>query len=769
MQSTGLPADDPAQQELESIRAAIAHLPRRSEVAPECRRQRARESAVAKRRMAALLAASPEVRAAIEAQVAATNGEGAGGGGFDRLDALLRRQAYRLASWRVAAEEINYRRFFDVNELAAIRMEDPRVFDRAHRLLFELIDSGRVQGLRLDHTDGLFDPVGYFEALQRRFRPDPKSASRNPDDAARPLPVFVEKILGHGERLPGSWPVDGTTGYEFAAAAIGVLVDGGAEATLTRAHRHFTGDELSFREHVDRCKRRVVEESLSAEVNVLARRLERLASSHRAWRDFTLSSLTRALVETLVAFPVYRTYLRASDPPTEDDVRHVTTAIRAARRAAPSVDASVFTFLGDVLLLRADRREPDADSHLEIALRFQQLTGPVMAKSVEDTAFYRYNRLLALNEVGSDPGHFGTSVDEFHAANSERLRTWPLSMLATSTHDSKRGEDAQARLAVLSEMPTEWVRAVMRWTRRTEGHRSLVDGRDAPSRLDQYTFFQALVGAWPAGWDGGSGREEFLSRTAAFMEKAVREAKLETSWMRRNEWYEVAVRRYLERSLRDDGFVADVAAFCARLGPYGAANGLSLALLRVTSPGIPDTYQGAELWNQSYVDPDNRAPVDFERRRRMLVRLRARAGRDRAALARRLLGRWADGAVKLYVLQEALATRARHHDVFRRGDYQALPAGDHLVSFVRGDGDGRIVVVAPRLSYRLTRGERKWPVGRVWGERRLPLPPGCYRDAFTGTRHDVGEEAPLVAHVLADFPVALLVDESRARAASSAG
>jgi len=384
----------------------------------------------------------------------------------------------------------------------------------------------------------------------------------------------------------------------------------------------------------------------------------------------------------------------------------------------------------------------------------------VMAKAVEDTAFYRYNRLLALNEVGGDPGRFGVGLDAFHQDNAERLRNWPLCMVTTSTHDSKRGEDAAARLAVLSEMPTEWMRSVMRWTRQTEPHRTAVDGEPAPTRRDQYTLFQALVGAWPPGWDGRQGREALVSRTARYLEKALREAKQETSWLRPNEAYEAAVRRYLEATLADDGFVADLGGFCARLSTPGAANSLAMVLLRVCAPGVPDTYQGAELWNQSYVDPDNRVEVDYQSRRRRLAELRVKGG-DRAGLARALLQHWTDGTVKMYVLQQALLTRARLRDVFLRGDYEPVRAGDHVVSFVRGGSQGRVVAVAPRLSFRLTRGEQPWPIGAAWGDLRLVVPAGRYRDVFTDARFQVGDEPLRLADVLAILPVALLVEEER--------
>jgi (1->4)-alpha-D-glucan 1-alpha-D-glucosylmutase len=376
-------------------------------------------------------------------------------------------------------------------------------------------------------------------------------------------------------------------------------------------------------------------------------------------------------------------------------------------------------------------------------MRFQQLTGPVMAKAVEDTAFYRYNRLLALNEVGADPSRFGTAVDQFHHDNLERLRSWPLAMLTTSTHDTKRGEDAAARIAVLTEMPVEWRRAVTRWSRTNERHRVQTDAGEAPSRRDEYTFYQALVGALPSGGVDA----EFVARMVATMEKAVREAKEESSWVRPDPAYDAAVSRFVAGALGDRGFLADLHDFCERVATPGAVNGLARALLRLTSPGVPDTYQGSELWNHRFVDPDNRVPIDFERRRRMLAEIE---GMDAAGL----LERWADGSPKLAVTRAALTLRARRRELFLQGDYEPIDGGEHVVAFARTHGDDRIVVVVPRFSWRLTRGDRRWPVGDVWRDARLELGPGRWRNVVTGETLAGGDVR--MADALATFPVALL-------------
>jgi isoamylase len=754
---TGLPEADEAQEELESICSALQHLPTRSERDSAARHERAREKEVVKRRLGRLLDGNAVVRRALEEALEALNGSPGSPTSFEQLDALVRRQAYRLASWRVASEEINYRRFFDINALAAIRMEDAGVFERAHRLLFRLLDDKRIQALRLDHTDGLYDPLAYFDKVQRRFRQDVADPNKNPDDIIRPLPILVEKILEPGERLPTSWPVDGTTGYDFAGSVVGVWVDPDAEDALTATHQRFTGDRRTFSEHVYECKQRILQESLPSEVNMLARHLERVATQDRCWRDFTLIALTRALRETLAAFPVYRTYLRAGEDASQQDARRIRAAIAAARARTPMLDPSTFSFVEDVLLLKAEATGEVQEALTYVAMRFQQLTGPVMAKAVEDTAFYRYNRLLAMNEVGGDPGRFGTSLDELHAQSAERLRSWPLAMVTTSTHDTKRGEDAAARIAVLSELPTEWQQALTRWSRRAEAHRGVADDRPAPSRRDEYTFYQTLVGAWPFGWDGSGDRKPFVERLTACMDKAAKEAKDETSWIRPNDAYDQALRGFVEGVMRDDGLVDEMRRFMARIETHGASNALAQALLRLCVPGIPDTYQGSELWNQSLVDPDNRRPVDFAARAQLLEEIEARLG-DPAALARDLLTRWTDGGVKLFVTHVALQARAALPDVFLRGEYVPLDGGPHTVAFLRMARDARrVITVVPRLTLKLTEGRAPWALGAVWGDQTLTLPDGTYRDAFTGRVHQSGGTLKM-ADVLADFPVALLVE-----------
>jgi (1->4)-alpha-D-glucan 1-alpha-D-glucosylmutase len=457
------------------------------------------------------------------------------------------------------------------------------------------------------------------------------------------------------------------------------------------------------------------------------------------------------------AFPVYRTYLRDTNERQETDERLIRAAVRLARRRSPALSPSIFDFVERELLGEGSPSGVETDRK-SFALPFQQLTGPIMAKAVEDTAFYRYTRLICLNEVGGQPGRFGVEPHVFHAQNEERARSWPFSQVTTSTHDTKRGEDAAARIAVLSELPRLWAGAARRFRELTSAG---ANDADSPEPTQLYGWFQAIVGSWPFGWDGREGRKEFSERIQAYALKAAREAKQRTSWLNPDPQYEASVTAFVERAFADDAFVDQVRDFCEKLAPYGAGNALSQCLLRFCSPGVPDTYQGAELWHQCLVDPDNRRPVDFERRKRMLAELRERLG-DRRTLARELLERYADGAVKLYVTHLALTARKEHPELFLRGDYTALPAGDHVVAFTRGFESERLVCAVPRLAYTLTRGERPWALGDVWGDRTLDVRHrGRYVNVFTGARVSLSGKVPL-REVFAEFPLALFLQEEGA-------
>lgn len=784
-----LPEDDPDLLEFQSIVTAFERLPAQEERDPELVAERLREQIVAKRRLADLLAASRPVREAVAAAVTDLNGDPADPDSYDVLDQLLAAQSYRLAFWRVAGEEINYRRFFAINELGAIRQEVPEVFAATHGLLLRLLAAGAVTGVRIDHPDGLWDPAGYFRALQeaRVAVRDDGEAPPVPDDPEGtdlPLYLVVEKILEHGESLPSDWAVHGTVGYEFATAIGGLFVDGAGRRPFDELYARFIGEKPNFADMVYGCKLMIMRTALVSELNVLAQALNRISEEERHTRDFTLNTLREALRETIACFPVYRTYVvcdqEEAEPVLDRDRRYVDQATAAAKRRNPAVDPSVLEFLRDVLLSGPEgaRSERARDERCRFAMKFQQLTGPVMAKGLEDTAFYRYNRLVALNEVGGDPSQFGTSLAGFHRQNTDRRRRWPDAMLTTSTHDTKRSEDVRARIAVLSESPREWRAAINRWARLNRRHKTRVDGRPAPDRNDEYLLYQTLLGVWPVADDDDGDDDnsaELVERVVAFMIKAQREAQLHTTWTAPNVDYETATEHFV-RALLDPKsgapFLDDAAPPRAKVAHFGAFNALAQQLLKLTSPGVPDIYQGTELWDFSLVDPDNRRPVDFAQRVRLLRALGRR--RPSPKLARELVAEKADGRIKLFLTRQALACRREHPDLFARGDYLPLEgdglAADHLCAFARRLTDradaGEVVVAVPRLTATLCRGELIAPLGGdVWADSALPLPhapPGtAYRDRFTsaGLRtvaaDGEGSRLPL-AVLFAAFPVALL-------------
>jgi (1->4)-alpha-D-glucan 1-alpha-D-glucosylmutase len=784
----------PHLRELRSILTAIRYLPPRTDLSPEKVRERHREKEVIKRRLAALAASSPHVQAAIEGSVRALNGAAGDPRSFDPLHALIERQAYRLAFWRVAAEEINYRRFFDVNELAAIRMELPEVFQATHQVLFRLLAEGKASGLRIDHPDGLRDPAGYFRQLQEHYvlaRADlapgcrPEGLARAVADrlraghgpAARPLYVVAEKVLVEGEPLPPDWAVDGTTGYEFLNAVNGLFVDGDAREAFDRAYQSFTGDSAGYDQRVGSAKKMTMLVSMASEINALAHRLDRIAERNRRCRDFTLNSLTFALREVIACLPVYRTYITGPGAVSPRDRSVVELAVEEAKRRNPRTAETVFDFVRDAVLLGGLEDFPEADRPrlVEWALTFQQLTGPVVAKSVEDTVFYTYNRLVSLNEVGGSPDQFGASVATFHRKNAERLGRWPHSLLATSTHDTKRSEDVRARLNVLSELPGEWQAALARWGRLNSSKKAVVEDQPAPDRNDECLLYQTLLGAWPAGAAAAEAVAPFRERVAAYMQKATKEAKSHTSWINPNEEYDAAVAQFVARLLPDGAggpFLNDLLALQRRVAFFGYFNSLAQVLLKLTCPGVPDLYQGAELWDFSLVDPDNRRPVDYRHRREALAELRGRidgASHDLTQLAGELLANLSDGRIKLYLIYQALNFRRAHEGVFAHGEYLPLetagPLRDHVCAFARLAGDGAALVVVPRLVARLTGGAERPPLGpEVWGETRLLLPPRLagrrYRNVFTAEvlapSSQEGIPDPHLGTVLARFPVALL-------------
>jgi (1->4)-alpha-D-glucan 1-alpha-D-glucosylmutase len=748
-----LGAGRPCAEELVSLGAALARLPDGRNAPRGARDRRARERARIKSRVAALFESAPEAAAAVEDAMHHVNVS------VDALDGVLREQSYRLADWRVATEEINYRRFFDNNQLAAIRMEDPEVFAAMHALVLRLVAEGRIDGVRLDHTDGLYDPAAYFESLERAA-----TAVRDATDEGG-LYLVAEKILEPGEALPRAWAIAGTTGYDFLADVNGLWVDPAGEAAMTRLCAEMTGDTASFEEVAGDSKRAILRSSLASEVNMLAQSLERLADARRRSRDFTLRSLTTALFETLVAFPVYRTYLRPGGTPEPADEGHVKTAIARAKRRSPEQSATVFDFLEDMLLLRSrDLLGEDARAaQVAFSMRFQQMSGPVMAKGVEDTAFYRYTRLLSLNEVGGSPSVFGTSVARFHAGNADRCARGGSSMVATSTHDTKRGEDARARLAVLSEIPDRWRSQVAAWEEiarssgRPEGAPDASPADDpAVTAADRYYFYQAVVASLPPGSTPTD--PEFVRRACEHMAKATKEEKRETRWTLPDEAYDRAVQRFTKGMLEDARFAGSLAAFVASIAHAGATNALAQAVLKLTSPGVADTYQGTELWCFDFCDPDNRRPVDYGLRRAHLSSLRGAA--DRRSLAAGLLDGFEDGRIKMLVTHRLLRLRRDAPGLVVGGSYEALWAsGDakpHVVAFAREGGGRRLVTATARRSLALVHGADRWGLGDAWGDGQLPLAAGDYLDVLTDQVLTSTGSLPL-RDLFAVLPVAVLL------------
>jgi (1->4)-alpha-D-glucan 1-alpha-D-glucosylmutase len=788
---------DPAVRELLSIVTELQNLPAYTESDPEKIAERRREKEVARDRLRRLTAASPRILRHIDEALAAFNGVPGRPETFDLLHELLEWQPYRLSYWRTASHEINYRRFFDINDLAGLRVEDPVVFEATHELVQRLLAGEKITGLRVDHPDGLYDPARYFEQVQDLARR--AWSARRDAHVAAPLYLVAEKILSAGESLPESWAIHGTTGYNFLNELNGIFVDREGASTLRKMYGRFTGRTKAFADVVYESKKLIMETSLASELNVLAHALNRISEEDRHSRDFTLSSLHDALREIVACFPVYRTYVSESGW-TDVDRAHIETAIRRARLRNPVFEPTIFDFVRDVLLpappagdriagggTPGDDRSAAAvyRRRLHFSMKFQQYTGPVQAKGLEDTAFYRDNVLLSLNEVGGDPSQDGRSPLEFHAFNRLRLERWPLELNTTATHDTKLGEDVRARLNVLSEIPDEWRREVWRWRRMNQGHRPIVDGEPAPDRNDEYRFYQVLLGVWPPGVadepDAAAHAQALVPRLREYMTKSSKEAKHHTSWINENRAYDDATASYVEGVLTGPTAPRFLAAFLPlqqRVAALGATNSLAQTVLKIASPGVPDVYRGTELWDLTLVDPDNRRPVDFAHRASLLRQLEPflpdgaappepDAARVQAVHA--LVRHWPDARIKLFVTACSLRLRRSRPDLFLRGDYVPLhddvtvPGG--VLAFARQRDGEVILVLVPRLVAGLTTPENPFPLGgEAWRTSRVMLPPELagrtYRNVFTSeevrpVRH---RDAPwiFVAEALQTCPVAIL-------------
>ena len=763
-----------ASTELENIRRALAALPDRRAATPEQASERSRAKELHKRRLAVLAAGNAAVASALEAAVRSFAGTPAEPASFDALHELLELQAYHLAYWRVAADDINYRRFFDVNDLAALRVDNETVFEVTHRLVLQLIAEGKIDGLRVDHADGLYDPAGYVRRLQRRI------AALTGRPWARALYLVVEKITASFEHLPSDWPVHGETGYHFLNVVNRMLIDSATRVRMDRVYRGVTGETLEWRDVTYQCQQLVLRRSLASELNVATNQLARIARSDRSTRDFTFNSLRQTLAEVIACFPVYRTYI--ADSVSDSDRRYIEWAIAAARRRRAATEASVFDFVRSALLLELPASSDDQRRAMRaFVMKFQQITAPITAKGIEDTALYRFNRLISLNDVGSEPGNYGGGVRAFHADAEYRTRHWPHEMLATSTHDTKRSEDVRARLDVLSEMTTPWRDAVRRWMRINRTRKRAIDGEPAPSANDEYHFYQTLLGSWPFAAPTGAGAAAYRERLEAYMIKAVREAKVRTSWTESDPAYEEALLQFMRGVLEARGnnlFLADFVEFARRVTRFGLLNSLTQTLCKLTAPGVPDVYQGNELWDFSLVDPDNRRPVDYARRRALLADLERR-GAAQPSL-RELAESLEDGRGKLLVTWKALQLRRALPHLFSHGDYRRLRVygerAAHVCAFTRRCARDSLVVIAPRLYRRLLDDPARLPLGsEVWQDTFVELPRDgraaqSLRNALDGTplqpqrRGDV--RGITVGDALAEFPVALLSADLQGGAAA---
>lgn len=721
-----------------------------------------------KRELAKAASGHPVVAEAISAVLDELNGDPERPKSFDALHRILEQQAYRLAFWRVAAHEINYRRFVDINDLAGLRMERQDLFEACHGLIRDLIERGMIQGLRLDHIDGLRDPEAYLRnlrAMARSARPAPRRGGRRAAPGGPRVPGFwilVEKILAGHESLRRDWPVEGTTGYDFMTQVNALFVNPAAEPSLTRLYERFTGCTDAFDDMVRDAKRLIMRESLASEISVVAHALHRLAKQNRRTRDYSLIACREALIHLVSHFPVYRTYITAKGPCAEDR-RDLEWAFGKARKTYRSPDVSIFDFLHDVLtldILKAAPRGYRRRDVLDVAARLQQYTGPVMAKAMEDTVFYRYVRMVALNEVGGEPAHFGVRPATLHRASQRRARELPFAMLATATHDHKRGEDVRARLNVLSEVPRDWGGKVKRWARMNARRKTDAGGRPTPSANDEYLLYQTILGAWPCGLAAPDfdGIEEFRDRVGAYMLKATREAKSETGWSAPDEGYENGVAQFVGRILdpnQSRPFLDDVAGFASRIAPAGAVNGLAQTVLKLTSPGVPDIYQGTETWDMSLVDPDNRRPVDYA-----ALGGAIRDGVPQPAAA--LLATWRDGRIKQHVIRRVLELRRQCPEMFFAGSYEPVAVSgskaDNVIAFARRFEKNWMVVVVPRWVLPMIESS-DLPLPRGWGTTALNLdaPETTWVDQVSGTIVDIGPDRTVkVSAILDATPVAVL-------------
>ena len=733
----------PGLEEFGKVLEGLDRLPARSVTEWEGIEARIREIPDLKTRLWTLYSQDQRIRDFIDQNIYRFNGVRGNPASFDLLHNLLEKQAFQLTYWKVAREKVNYRRFFDVSDLIGLRAEDPEVFEQTHALTLRLLAEGKVNGLRIDHIDGLYDPVAYLEQLQAK-------ASQK---AGREVFISVEKILCGEERLCKSWPVAGTTGYDFLGITNNLFVHPDGLMKLTETYENYIGASTSFEELAYIQRRRVIQELFAGEISALSRRLTELAEKDRYARDLSPAELERALIEVSASLPVYRTYTRSAHA-SRQGIEFIQRALSDARARNPQLAQACFDFVERVLLVDL----PQPEEALRFTMRWQQLTGPVMAKGVEDTTLYRYNRLISMNDVGGNPS--ATSLATFHAFNLYRREQWPDTMNATSTHDTKRSEDVRARINLLSEMPDPWSKLLKRWTRWNKSKKPIVDGNPAPDPNDEYLLYQTMLGAWPLRTEKQSAFHERLKK---YLLKAVREAKRISSWLKPNSAYEAGLQSFVDRILDEQEssqFLDSFRTFQNRIAFYGAINSLSQTLLKICCPGIPDFYQRTSMWDFSLVDPDNRRSPTPPEQVHVLESLSESGTQP-------LLECWRDGRVKSFLILKGLGFRRDHSDLFRSGEYLPLDgtelAAEHSISFARRHGDVWALAVAPRFVSDFSTLE-KMPVGRrIWGNSAIRLPayaPRSWSNIFTGEEvrpRDVeGLQVLAMSDILKNFPVALL-------------
>lgn len=728
-----------------------------------------------KRMLWELYRENPDIKRFTDENIEIFNGTKGVAESFNRLDSLLSEQFFRLSFWKVATEEINYRRFFNINDLISLRMEDENVLEQTHGLIIGLAKDGKFTGLRVDHIDGLYDPNGYLGRLRER---------------AGEVYLVVEKILDLEEELPATWPVQGTTGYDFMNYVNGIFCKTRNARAFSKIYTEFTRFKTSYEDLVCDKKRLIIGKEMAGDVDNLAHLMKRISGRYRHSSDITLYGLKRALVDVLALFPVYRTYI-SKEAFSKTDQLYITEAVKKAKQRNPGLLYEL-DFIEKFLLLEFEEylKEEEKEEWFHFVMKFQQFTGPLMAKGFEDTIFYIYNRLLSLNEVGGSPDKFGIAMKEFHGFNQKRAHFWPHSMNATSTHDTKRGEDVRARINILSEVPKEWENSIKKWSRSNKRKKKLVNGTSVPDRNDEYFLYQTLIGAFPF---DETERPSFIERVRDYMVKAVREAKVHTAWLKPDTEYEEAFVSFIEEILtpsEDNEFLKEFLPFQKRVASYGIFNSVSQALIKITSPGLPDFYQGTELWDLNLVDPDNRRPVDFEKRRKILQEIRDKANKDILALINELFLTKEDGRIKLFLINRALAARRENSEVFQKGVYAPLEVGgrfkDHIVAYMRkmdtpqiqmytahkhaprnkakSSSEGlQAITVVPRVVTSLV-SEDRYPVGReVWDDTHIILPgygPSVWRNVIT-SEVIKSEGTLLIGDVLRHFPGALLLSEEK--------